>query len=77
VALGNGDGTFRPPIEFALPNDSYSVALGDFNRDGILDIAASIFDYGGISVLFGRGDGTFDTQTNYEFRTTNSWSHHS
>jgi hypothetical protein len=66
VALGNGDGTFQAPMYFPLPNDSYSIAIGDFNRDGIPDIATSIFDYGGISVLLGLGDGTFAPQVNYD-----------
>jgi hypothetical protein len=65
VSLGNGDGTFQPPVYYPLPYNSYWVAVGDFNRDGIPDIAASIDNYGGISILLGNGDGTFQPQVNY------------
>jgi hypothetical protein len=65
IALGNGDGSFQPPTYFPLPSDSYSITIGDFNRDGIPDIAANISGYGGVSLLLGRGDGTFEPQANY------------
>jgi hypothetical protein len=52
VLLGNGDGTFRKGANIPT-SGSGSVNLGDFNRDGKLDIAA------GLSLLLGNGDGTF------------------
>jgi hypothetical protein len=45
-----------------LPGESFSVAAGDFNGDGKLDIA--IMD-GQLSVLLGNGDGTFQAPVNY------------
>lgn len=38
------------------------VAHADFNNDGKLDVAAANSIGGGVSVLFGNGDGTFDPQ---------------
>jgi hypothetical protein len=38
IFLGNGDGTFQPRIDFAT-GASQSVVVGDFNRDGKLDLA--------------------------------------
>ena len=63
VLLGNGDGTFGPPNTLALPElASFAVGLGDFNGDGILDIAAASNETGPIvSVFLGKGDGSFGT----------------
>jgi hypothetical protein len=43
IALGNGDGTFRTPIEMGagLTNNVVGFAAGDFNGDGKLDIVAT------------------------------------
>ena len=38
------------------------VAVSDFNDDGIIDIVFNAANY--ISILIGRGDSTFDKQTN-------------
>jgi len=67
VLLGNGDGTFRPvpgDVTFggygSSPETSV-LATGDFNGDGILDLAvgnvAANFDT--VRILLGNGDGTF------------------
>lgn len=63
VLLGNGDGTFQSPI--ALPNMGGPAAIaGDFNQDGILDLAivtgTTCGDCGGYAnIMYGNGDGTF------------------
>lgn len=38
IALGNGDGTFQPPIYFEASPGAVSVVAGDFNEDGRLDV---------------------------------------
>lgn len=38
VSLGNGDGTFQPPLSFYGPGGGVSVRALDFNRDGRLDL---------------------------------------
>lgn len=50
--IGRGDGTFEPPVQ--LPRSGIP---GDFNGDGLLDLA-SIW-YGWLDVLIGQGNGTF------------------
>jgi hypothetical protein len=55
VLLGNPDGTFQPARNTSTPAPS-SLAVGDFDRDGNLDVAAG---HDRVSILLGRGDGTF------------------
>ena len=40
VPLGNGDGTFQEPQTFAYSSPYAALAVGDFNGDGYLDLAA-------------------------------------
>ncbi len=40
VLLGNGDGTFQPPNEYAAGYLPEAVVAGDFNGDGHLDLAS-------------------------------------
>jgi hypothetical protein len=62
VYLGNGDGTFTGPEETGnwMQGSPAWLVTGDFNNDGILDIAAP-FDP--IVILLGNGDGTFTQPT--------------
>ncbi len=58
VALGNGDGTFQPPVPYAVGAGPSTLIAADFDNDGKIDIAEGGSD-GGIYVLQGNGDGTF------------------
>jgi hypothetical protein len=60
VLLGNGNGTFQPPVTTAAFGEF--TAIGDFNGDGILDLAGT--DTGGPpEIALGNGDGTFQPPT--------------
>jgi hypothetical protein len=61
IYLGNGDGTFQAGAVYnAAPNADYQIlALGDFNRDGIPDIAVTDHVNNQVAVYLGNGDGTF------------------
>jgi hypothetical protein len=50
---------FADSVTIPLPSP-VAVALGDLNGDGKLDIVACNLDRGTLSLLRGRGDGTFD-----------------
>jgi hypothetical protein len=63
VLLGNGDGTFQPAMNYLAGVNSYGVATGDFNGDGIIDLAVAAGS--GAEVLLGNGDGTFQTAIPY------------
>jgi hypothetical protein len=65
IYLGNGDGTFQEGASYALGADPTSVVVGDFRRDGKLDLAVACSFGTGISVLLGNGDGTFQNAVNY------------
>ena len=62
VLAGNGDGTFRAAqIYQAGGGNSESVAAGDFNGDGKLDVAVANAGSNTVSVLLGDGLGAFGT----------------
>ncbi len=65
VLLGNGDGTFGAAQSY---NSGYSIlislAVGDVNGDGNLDLLA-VHNWAVVGVLLGNGDGTFQTVQTY------------
>jgi hypothetical protein len=59
VLLSNGDGTFQPARNTALNAGLNSLAIGDWNGDGRLDLALATTNGYSITILLGQGDGTF------------------
>ena len=61
VLLGHGDGTFSPANGSPVTVGSFpqAVKIGDFNADGLQDLAVANAKDNTISILLGNGDGTF------------------
>jgi large repetitive protein len=63
VLLGNGDGTFQTAVNTNPSFNVETIGIGDFNRDGKLDlVTAGNF---ATNVLLGNGDGTFRYGASY------------
>lgn len=62
VLMGRGDGTFRKAIVSTTGTGTgpYSVAVADFNLDGVPDVVTANFMTNNPSVLLGIGNGAFD-----------------
>jgi hypothetical protein len=60
VMLSNGDGTFQTR-DLAAPQHMHAMEAGDFNRDGIPDLAIGS-ENTKLHILLGVGDGTFARQ---------------
>jgi FG-GAP-like repeat/Cep192 domain 4/Abnormal spindle-like microcephaly-assoc'd, ASPM-SPD-2-Hydin len=68
VLLGNGDGTFREPaITSPTLHPASVMGIGDFNRDGKLDVvtAGVLGTASHVDVLLGNGDGSFTDGATY------------
>jgi hypothetical protein len=58
---------FNAAVNYATGTGTvpYSVAVGDFNRDGNPDLATANGNSDNVSVLLGKGNGTFDDAVHY------------
>jgi hypothetical protein len=54
VLFNRGDGTFRAKLDYQTGGNPESVAIGDLNGDGKLDLATANFDRNVVSVLLNR-----------------------
>jgi Bacterial type II and III secretion system protein/FG-GAP-like repeat len=63
VLLGNGNGTFQAPATIPTGNLPSSIAVADFNNDGISDLAVVNQGDNTIGIYLGNGDGTFKAPT--------------
>ena len=59
VLLGNGDGTFAAPTLSTAGYSPISIAVADFNGDGIPDLAVANYGDDTVSIIIGNADGLF------------------
>ncbi len=65
MLLGNGDGTFQSPVDYGAGRYPGSIATGDLDGDGALDLAVANYSDNDVSVLLGNGDGTLQSPVDY------------
>lgn len=79
ILLGNGDGTFTAGAALSYTGTSNAtnlIAVGDFDGDGLIDLAAlaqfGVYpsEYLAITVFRGNGDGTFAAGTSFATDTS-------
>ena len=63
MLLGNGNGTFQAKQSFGTGSGPYSVAVADFNGDGVKDLVTADDGDNTASVLLGNGTTTTTTTT--------------
>ena len=66
--LIDGAGRFAPGREIAHLQSVTSIAVADFNKDGIADIAVSDWRASTVIVYFGSGNGSFDHTWSFPLR---------
>jgi Flp pilus assembly secretin CpaC len=72
LLLGAGDGTFGAHTDFQVHTAQdanlsapSAIAVGDFNGDGIIDIAVTDAANNNVAILLGKTDGSFTTPVTY------------
>ena len=74
VRLGAAGGGFGPVTTVSVGMNPYRIATLDVNRDGIVDVLVTLAGQNALSVLIGKGDGTFLPERQYPTGVAAVWS---
>jgi hypothetical protein len=65
ILLGKGDGTFQSPVSYPVSDSQTSVAVGDFNGDGRIDLASTNYNCKTVSIFLGQAASPCDFKANW------------
>lgn len=68
VLSGNGDGTFQAAVTYAVGDQPTSLAVGNVNGDGKLDLVVANAATQDVSLLLGQAGGTFAAEQRIDLR---------
>jgi hypothetical protein len=60
-------------VNYSAGTSPNGIAVGDFNADGKLDLAVANYISNDVSILLGKGDGTFQAAVNYTSGAGPNW----
>ena len=63
MLLGKGNGHFSEPVSMDVKGQPTGILVGDYNQDGMTDVAMALAGNGnkGVQLLWGKGDGEFES----------------
>ncbi len=61
ILLGNGDGSFKPHVDYPCGTDPMAVAIGDLDGDSHADVVTANYHSGSLGLLYGNGNGTLQS----------------
>ncbi len=71
VLLNDAVGRFQTPVSYSITSEGWEITAADLNKDGKLDLAVTQTGSNFVSILLGKGDGTFLAASDFDLGS--SW----